>query len=206
MNLKVKSVQFDQYGAILTLTGKTGTRRRRVYAAVPDLRELLNNHPERNNPEASLFLTIYGKPFGRLTLWRRVVKLGERILRKHIHPHMFRHTGATAGSKLFTDREMMLLGGWHDAESVSVYSHLSMRDIDEKDLVLHGLKRKEEILRPVMQTRRCPNCQEENAPVAVYCVKCGGLLANEQLEKLVNEDTVRKMVDEYLAKRTEVKQ
>lgn len=47
VNLKIRDVQFDEYSAILSLTGKTGTRKRRVFAAVPDLRRYLNDHSKK---------------------------------------------------------------------------------------------------------------------------------------------------------------
>jgi mannitol/fructose-specific phosphotransferase system IIA component (Ntr-type) len=48
---------------------------------------------------------------------------------------------------------------------------------------LHGLKRKEEILRPISQVIKCV-CGQENAPIALYCVGCGALLASEQMANL----------------------
>jgi integrase len=182
--LRIRDAQFDEYGAILWLNGKTGTRRRRIYASVPDLREQINNHPQKNDPDAALFLNSQGKPFSTDTLYDHVKKLGRRILGKEICPKMFRHTRATHDASYFTDSEMMLLFGWKTADMVRVYAHLSMRDVEEKDLVLHGLKPREEILRPLVHVQRCPSCGEENAPIAIYCVKCGGILPNEQLAGL----------------------
>lgn len=46
---------------------------------------------------------------------------------------------------------------------VGVYSHLSGRDVEDKDLVLHGLKSRDEILKPIMQARVCPKCKALNA-------------------------------------------
>lgn len=181
--LRIRDVQFDQYGAIIWLTGKTGTRRRRIYGCVPDLREQINNHPARKDPDALLFLTSTGTPFNGQTLYRHVRDLGEQILGKSIKPKMFRHTRATEDCKYFTDREMMKLFGWKRPEMVGIYAHLTMRDVEEKDLVLHGLKRKEEILRPISQVVKCI-CGQENAPIAVYCVECGALLASEQMADL----------------------
>jgi hypothetical protein len=97
---------------------------------------------------------------------------------------MFRHTRATHDASHFTDSEMMLLFGWKTADMVRVYAHLSMRDVEEKDLALHGLKPREEILRPLVHVQRCPSCSEENAPIAIYCVKCGAILPNQQLSGL----------------------
>jgi integrase/recombinase XerD len=179
-NLRIKDVQFDEYSAILNLTGKSGTRRIRVYSCIPDLRSHLNNHPDKDDANARLFR--FGRKesseFSDYSLYMHVARLGERILGKPIHPHQFRHTRATSDSSLFTDRELMLRFGWTQPNMISIYSHLSMRDLDEKDLVLHGLKKKEEILKPITQVQKCQRCGEENAPIAVYCVKCG-----ETLEK-----------------------
>jgi integrase len=208
-NLQIRHVQFDQYGAILTLTGKTGTRRRRVYGAVPDLRALINNHPHRDDPEAFLFLTEVGTPMNKNDahiLYNRIRKLGEKILGRSIHPHQFRHTKATEDSSLFTDREMMMLYGWSTPAMVSVYSHLSMRDVEEKDLVLHGMKKKEEVMRPISQIITCEACSHENAPVAIYCAECGNVLGNQKLpadivDQLVKSksfrEALKKALDEH---------
>lgn len=192
LSLQVKSIQFDQYGAILTFTGKTGTRRRRVYSCVPDLRVYLNDHPQHDDPEAPLFLTEQGERFSETILnWR--LRQYKKVIGRHLHPHMFRHTRATEDSKLFTDREMMLLFGWTKPDMVSVYSHLSMRDVEDKDLVLHGLKRRDEILKPLVEIQRCTKCGEENAPIAIYCSKCGGVLGREN----VQEEVRRILREEY---------
>ena len=152
--LRIKDVQFDEYGAILWLNGKTGVRRRRVYGAVADLRSQINNNSKRSDPEAALFYKPDGSSFTSLQFYRHVKKMGWRILKKNIHPHMFRHSRATEDFRYFTDREMIKLFGWKRPEQVSVYSHLSMRDVEEKDLVLHGLKPREEIL-PGYSRRSC---------------------------------------------------
>lgn len=177
-NLRIRDVQFDEFSAIVALTGKSGSRKRRVYAAVPDLRGHLNDHPMKDNPNAPLFLTQQGSGFGYPAIYDMVRTLGSKILKKDIHPHQLRHSKATLDSRSFTDREMMSLFGWKTPHMISIYSHLSMRDVDDKDLVLHGLKPREETLRPIVHVQRCPACKEENAPYSVYCGKCGGVLGS----------------------------
>jgi integrase/recombinase XerD len=177
-NLRIRDLQFDEFSAILALTGKSGTRKRRVYAAVPDLRQHVNDHPLKDNPEAPLFLTHIGTRYGYPAIYDMMRKLGQRILKKPIHPHQLRHSKATLDSRHFTDREMMQLYGWKTPLMVGTYSHLSMRDVDEKDLTLHGLKPREETLRPIVNVQPCPVCKEENAPYSVYCGKCGCVLGS----------------------------
>jgi len=109
VHIKIRDVQFDEYSAILTLTGKTGTRKRRAFASVPDLRRYLNDHPRRDDGDSPLFLNKHGRPLTENRLYGTIRTLGFRILRKPIHPHQFRHLRATLDSKRYTDREMMML-------------------------------------------------------------------------------------------------
>jgi len=189
--LQIKNVQFEQIGktmtAVLWLTGKSGTRTTRVYESVPDLQAHINSHPHHDNPDAPLFIKSNGEGYTDGTFYRHVINVSKRILGKPVHPHRFRHTRATLDSKYFTDREMMMRHGWKTLQTVSVYSHLSMRDVEDKDLALHGLKKKEEILRPIIQVQVCSNCKQENAPVAVYCHKCGSVLGEERIQEVRKE-------------------
>lgn len=192
-NLRIKDVQFDQYGAILWLRGKTGVGSRRVYRSVPDLREYLNNHPEHKNPEAPLLFTVTGKkPLGYSQIYNRTRQLTKQILGRHVKPHQFRHTRATEDAKYFTDREMMKLNRWSSTATIGVYTHLSNKDVEDKDLVLHGLRKREEITRPIAEIQKCTKCQTDNAPIAIFCNNCGATLtngANQENEQLRNDLT-----------------
>jgi site-specific recombinase XerD len=53
---KIKHVQFDKYGAVLLVDGKTGMRRVRLIASKPALSAWLDLHPNRNNPDAPLWV------------------------------------------------------------------------------------------------------------------------------------------------------
>jgi len=59
---------------------------------------------------------------------------------------------------------MMKLFGWKRPDMVGVYSHLTMKDVEDYELMLHGLKPRDEVLRPLVQVVTCPKCGEENAP------------------------------------------
>jgi len=189
--LRIKDVQFEKINetmtAVLWLNGKTGVRRRRVYGSVADLRAQLNNHPHKEDPNWTLFYRTdkLHKRFSHRAMYRRVRVNGWKILKKEVRPKMFRHSRATEDCQYFTDRQMMKLFGWKRPEMVGVYSHLTMKDVEDYDLMLHGLKRRDEILRPMMEVLKCPKCGEENAPVAIYCAKCGEVLATQDLEKLM---------------------
>jgi len=200
-NLRIRDVQFDEYSAILWLDGKTGRRTVRVFMAKPDPVAYLNNHPKKNDSESSLLFSTNGvlNIVHSLTVEgiRYVVKtIGRQVLGKRVYPHMFRHTRFTQLSRVLTDREMKILGGWRTTKMLEVYSHLSGRDVDDKILALHGLKSNSEMLSQVINTRKCRECGQENAPVAIYCQHCGNAIGVdaelkarvEKLEKVLLEE------------------
>jgi integrase len=213
--LRIKDIQFETVSgketAILVLSGKSGTRRRRIYQAIPDLRAQINNNPGRDQADAPLLLLVNGKAMTDDAFYQRVRAIGKQVLKRNIHPHQFRHTAATNDSRLFTDREMMQLYGWKSPTMVGVYSHLSSRDVEDKDLVLHGLKSKDEILKPIMEIRLCPKCKAENAPIAIYCHKCGDVLgagapsqeAKELRDKVAHLELAVQMLQEASGLRVE---
>ena len=55
LSLKIKHIQFDKYGALIMLHGKTGMRRVRLVASVPALSAWLNIHPFKDDKEAWLW-------------------------------------------------------------------------------------------------------------------------------------------------------
>lgn len=84
----------------------------------------------------------------------------------------------------------MKLFGFKRPYMVAVNSHLTMEDVGDYDLMLHGLKWRDEVLRPLVQVVKCPKYGEENAPVAMYCAKCGEIMAGLNIERLLVDRTL----------------
>jgi len=57
LTLKLKHVQFDNYGAVLMVNGKTGQRRVRIINSAPLLKGWINVHPFKADSEAPLWIT-----------------------------------------------------------------------------------------------------------------------------------------------------
>ncbi|MDO8656932.1 MAG: tyrosine-type recombinase/integrase, partial [Nanoarchaeota archaeon] len=51
-NITIKNISSDKYGVVLTLSGKTGSRKVRLIWSVPYLMTWLNCHPFKGNPDA----------------------------------------------------------------------------------------------------------------------------------------------------------
>lgn len=139
-NMRLKDVQFDQYSAVIWFHGKTGTRTRRVYSCLADINRYLEQHPGRGDGEAAFWVNKYGRRLAYQGIYKIIHRIGQRALNRNIYPHGFRHTAATRDVKSYTDREMMIRYGWSRPDMVTVYAHLTGRDVDEKDLALHGFR------------------------------------------------------------------
>ena len=98
LTFKNRDINFDQYGAILSVTGKTGYRKVRVVGnSISYLREWQNAHPERNKEESWFFCGSESENRGKRLEHANVDKflreaLKEAKIERRIYPHLFRHT------------------------------------------------------------------------------------------------------------------
>jgi integrase len=142
LNLKMRDVEFDEYGAVLIVQGKTGSRRVRICnKAVEYLKEWYYvNHPTKN-PDSKLF------PFNYRALEKSLKKVAERAnLGKEVHFHMFRHGRATELANKLTEQELDVFMGWQIGSKMPrVYCHLSGRDIERKILEISGITEYEKL-------------------------------------------------------------
>ncbi len=192
--LKLKHLNFDKYGAIFRVTGKTGDRRIRLVASTLTLQAWLNEHPRKNDPEAYLWCKIpsqynpkwenehlsYG--FICRLLKELAVKAG---IKKAVNPHSFRHSRATFMAKHLKEPEMREFFGWgRDSEMPAVYVHLSGRDVDDSVLAIYDIKEAKKSQEPVIKAWHCQRCSEVNDPASKYCKKCGLPVDAGNMDKL----------------------
>jgi len=190
LDLEIRNLTFDDYGASLILDGKTGMRRVRLIDSVPDLRIWLNHHPQADNPQAHLFTVARndGALDSNVTLRNILIKAKNRAkLKKRIYPHLFRHSRATHLATDFTEQELKIIFGWTGGSKMpATYVHLSGADIDKKMLEKRGLLKRDVMTSEPLQPRTCPSCEKMNPISAKFCVECGMALemkAAIQLEK-----------------------
>jgi site-specific recombinase XerD/ribosomal protein L40E len=213
--MKLRSVQFDNYGGILMVNGKTGSRRVRIIASVQVLGQWLQEHPDKNNPDAPLWparLARYNhEPCSYpsiLAMLRRAQKASG--IRKRVYPHLFRHSRATALASKLTEAQMKEYFGWtQGSEMAATYVHLSGRDVDSTLLRMYSLKDKPVEKEPKLDLRICGRCKERNSPTQSFCGKCGNpfderlLLVdqNKQANELMNSLFQDPEVKELLLKK-----
>lgn len=181
LSLKIKNVSFDQYGAVLRVTGKTGDRRVRVISSAPILASWLNMHPKPDDHDAMLWYSSWGKKRNDAkclrhgTVYTLIRELAVRAgIKKNVHPHLFRHSRATSLAGKLTEAQMKEYFGWvQGSDMAATYVHLSGRDVDNALLKLHGLAKPEEEKEDIMKVKSCQRCKEHNSPIAKFCIKCG---------------------------------
>jgi len=141
LTLRIKNIQFDEYGAILIVNGKTGWRRVRIVQSTRFLKRWINTHLEGSNPSSPLWINCNNMPLTHQIVRKILRRLKKKAgIKKRIYPHLFRHSRATHLSSFLTEAQMNVFFGWKQGSPMaSTYVHLSGRDIDKAILKIHGI-------------------------------------------------------------------
>jgi integrase/recombinase XerD len=206
LSLRIRDVDFDRYGAVIRVRGKTGERRMRLIESVPDLQLWLSMHPNKDDTEAPLWPSKRS-PQRNLTLDRfermlsKYAKLAGIEKKKHIHPHLLRHSRATHLANVLTEAQMREFFGWTKASDMpSIYVHLSGRDVDATLLKHYGVnlqepKQPESALKP----KSCPRCSHENPAAASFCMRCSMPLDSRIAMEIEDQLQVKERAAERVA-------
>lgn len=222
LNLKLKHMEFDEYGAILRVHGKTGSRRVRLVSSVPHLSNWVEHHPLKGEPDAPLWVCVGTTNNKKQMMYSSINTLLRRTaenagVKKRVSPHSFRHARATHLASRLTEAQMKEYFGWTQGSSMAaVYVHMSGRDVDNAILQLHGkLPKDEEKANGELCIKECPRCRYENAPESDFCGRCRLPLdektaievekkeksfLNQYVTSQMVEDMVQKKVEEMLAR------
>jgi integrase/recombinase XerD len=219
LNVRLKDVEFDDYGAIILVKGKTGPRRIRLISSVPRLSVWIEHHPGKENPESPLWIntgtTHHEKAMMYQTARLILRDLAEKVnLNKPVNPHSFRKARATHLASKLTEAQMCEYFGWIQGSDMPfTYVHLSGRDIDEAILRMHGKIPKDN--GEEFTSKKCPRCSHENPSDSHFCITCrlpldektameieqrkkefiSTTITNEIIEKMV-EEKVRQILAE----------
>lgn len=204
-NLKIRNIIFDNYGTIITVQGKTGSRKIRLIASTPYLATWLNTHPLKHEADAPLWINIgtrnHNKAMAYITLRALLQRLFQKAgIKKRYNPHLFRHSRATFMAHHLTEFQMNQYFGWFQGSRMpSTYVHMSGRDVDTAILRMNGMKTEENKEESKILPKKCPRCDMINAYESKHCNKCGGILdiryAMELEEKRKEQEDVRSNAD-----------
>jgi integrase len=231
LKLRIKDIVFKitgdnrQYAEVL-VNGKTGSRHIPLINSIPYLKDWLDDHPQRGNPNASLICGI-GKSLGRrintnslFKIYTRNKKLFEKLLdnpnvppedknlmrdlmNKPWNPYVRRQSALTEKSKILKEHVLRQHAGWStNSDMPQKYLRYFGNESSQSLLEAYGIVTKDVQLQNQLKSKQCPNCSEPNKPDSKFCAKCRMVLTydayNETLEeKQTKESEVRRLNEKY---------
>ncbi len=229
LGVRIRDLIFDDYGAKVKVSGKTGTRTIRLIDSVPYLVEWLNQHPYKGDQNAYLWVGFASNHYGERLYGGSVhTKLRTYAKRagitKKIFPHLLRHSRLTwlAQKEGFNERDLRLFAGWSEiSEMPNTYLHYGEEEVDKKlrhskGLSTEGEMEQETAEREALQPKICARCHKQNPATALYC-NCGMALdiktiiedtkkreeADSMMNDLFQDGEFRNIVKEFMRKKQE---
>ncbi|MDP2767768.1 MAG: hypothetical protein Q8O41_10050 [Candidatus Methanoperedens sp.] len=204
---QIKHVKFDQIGAVVTIHDKTFKGEPvRYIASTIYLRQWLEKHPFKNDPEAPLWIDMTKLPKciplnydGFKAIIQRIVERHNRnaqkfnlpLINKHITTHLFRYYAQTRDERQGMPRTIMCkLRGWTlGSRQPEQYARLTTDDVDEYLQKKAGLEIGERDNPDKLV--KCVRCKEINQAKSTYCLKCGLPMSGTAVIEM--EDMMKKM-------------
>ncbi len=147
LTLELQDVKFDDYGMLLSVTGKTGWRQVRVVGnSVNEMHKWMEQYPLDKNPVGSwVFPVLEGETRGHHLQETNVRRILETACRKigigyRVYAHLFRHTRATLLAQNVAQAPLSKQLGWtQGSQMTKIYVHLS--DEQQDEAILRGYEK-----------------------------------------------------------------
>ncbi len=176
-----------------------------VVKSVPYIIDWLNQHPQKDNPDAYLFVRRYGKKLGPYSR-QGIIAIIKRnnSIPKNLHPHIFRHTSATMDLRAkIPPKQVMHKFGWTSWKMIERYSHLTTEDVENAVLEAHHIKPTERNpINGFIQNKECYVCRKKNPGTNIFCSQCGRALDIKNIQELEKE---KKTLQEKYTKKELIK-
>jgi hypothetical protein len=215
--LKIKHIRLkEKYGeGEIPNEAKTGSGPVLLTTSFPYVRDWLNEHPLRNEPEARLICNLNnGSPITPDSIDKVMKQLRGRIIRllenkeisttdelkkieyllksKKWNPYCIRHSAITADSDFLPEYALKKKVRWSmNSKQGSRYIKRRMgNDLKQKILVYNGIISSEN-LQKKPSVLECPRCQLINAIENKYCCKCSYPLVPSAFEEIKMAEDIK---------------
>jgi integrase/recombinase XerD len=217
--LKIKHIRLrEKYGeGEIPHQAKTGSGPILLTCSFPYVRDWLNEHPFRNQPEARLICNLLtGAPVKAEAMWTMMKQLRYRIMRlsesgsitdneeretleyllktKKWNPYCIRHSAITSDSDFLPEYALKKKVRWSmNSKQGSRYIKRRMgNDLKNQILVHNGIITEEAA---VMQRKpsvlTCPRCSLVNAIENKYCSKCSYPLVPSAFDEIKEAENIK---------------
>jgi hypothetical protein len=190
LRMSIGGVMFKDKVAVITTSGKTGSKTVPLLLGYRPLLTWLEQHPFKDDPDAPVWI---GMTRGKVLTYqylRQLVKNAAKQagIKKKVWNYLLRHTRLTDVARKHPDQILKKFGNWKgNTKMMDVYIHLSESDLEEAVLREHGLlpeDRKDEKL----TLKQCPRCNEANTIGVKRCIKCGFIIDEQLAIESVQEE------------------
>jgi integrase/recombinase XerD len=225
--LKIKHIRLrEKYGeGEIPHQAKTGSGPILLTCSLPYVRDWLNEHPFRNQPEARLICNLLtGAPVKAEAMWTVMKQLRYRIIRllesgsitneeehqklefllktKKWNPYCIRHSAITSDSDFLPDYALKKKVRWsiNSKQGARYIKRRMGNDLKNQILVHNGIITEEAA---VMQRKpsvlACPRCSLVNAIENKYCSKCSYPLVPSAFDEIKEAENakVQAMAEKY---------
>ena len=200
--MKIKNVSFETYGARISITGKTGSRKILIINATPYLQEWINSHPENENSEAFLWISNQGS----LLCYARIIAILKHAalkagIKKRVHPHLLRHSRATQLASIMSDSQLKNYLGWTQSSKMAgIYVHMSGKDADDAILQANNIVVEKVKKDPALKPLLCLRCKSKNPATNRFCNSCGFSLNEQAAHEVLIHENNKKDIDQVMNK------
>lgn len=198
--MKIKHVAFEQYGARLSISGKTGARKILVIYSSPYLQQWLNLHPDNDTLDAYLWYN----PRGGVLCYARIAAILKKAakkagIRKRVHLHLLRHSRATQLAKIMSEAALKQYLGWtQGSKMAAIYVHMSGKDTDEAILIANGIEIEKKPQMQSLKSATCQRCGTINEMTNRFCKTCSLPLGEDEAQMTLTNDSKKSQVADLM--------
>lgn len=198
--LQIRNVSFEEFGARLTVRGKTGMRKILVINSVPYLQQWINQHSCNDDPESFLWIGSDNHFLCYNTLVGIIKDAAKSAgINKRIYSHLFRHSRATILASKMSDSSMKHYLGWTQGSKMAgIYIHMSGRETDEAIMQMNGVEVKQDIKKSALHPKKCFRCGAVNEATNMCCKMCGLILNEQKQQEIIQQDLKRLEADKFM--------
>ena len=232
LNLRLKDIVFKtagdrQYAEVL-VNGKTGTRHIPLIDSLPYIKDWIDQHPRKNNPNAYFICSRdrthfaqqlkisslrdnynkYKLDFFPKILEDLAVPVSDKsrikeLLKKPWNPYVRRHSALTEKSAFLKEHILRQHAGWSPRSQMHLkYLHYFGNESSDSILEAYGIITKDKVQSDTLRSKQCPNCSEPNKPDSKFCAKCRMVLTYDAYSETLEEQ--KNKTDELLTMKKEI--
>ena len=209
--LKIKNIRLrERYGeGEIPPDAKTGSGPILLTCSFPHVRDWLNIHPDKNNPEAPIICSLVdGRPLRPEAMWQMMKeRLRSRIIRllqaytisdekersmleylvktKRWNPYCIRHSAITYDGDSLPEFALRKKVRWSmNSKQPARYMKRRMGNTLKNQILAREGIMPDELLKPKPSVAVCPKCNEINSIESKFCQKCSYPLSHEAFEEI----------------------